>query len=135
MHANLVNKNLAPQENQAILLGVDGVQYGTSQVRVVINATLLLCPPGFQLSNITAQCECAPVLQDRGLLCNISGATPLVLRTRSKWISTHHNRSDIVLHYHRPLNYCKPTRLWLHLDHPDQQCAEGHSGILPLWKM
>jgi len=116
---------------ELIQLRVDGVQYYyPDETQVQINVTLLPCPPGFQLSNITAQCECAPMLQDRGLLCNISGATPLVQRTRSTWISTHHNGSDIILHDHCPLNYCKPTQLWLHLDHPDEQCAHGRSGIL-----
>ena len=70
--------------------------------------------------------------KNSGLLCNISGVTPLVQRTRSLWISSHHNGSDIILHDHCPLNYCKPTRLWLRLDHSDQQCAQGRSGILPL---
>ena len=115
---------------ELIGLRVDGAGYYFGEEHALINATLLPCPPGFLLSNITAQCECAPVLQDRGLLCNISGATPLVQRTRSIWISTHHNGSDIILHDHCPLNYCKPTQLWVHLDHPDQQCAQGRSGIL-----
>ena len=156
VYANLVNKSrdarLAPlQETQEtgyvcknltytvfstgnfelIQLGVDDVQYYyPDETQVQINVTLLPCPPGFQLSNITAQCECAPMLQDRGLLCNISGATPLVQRTRSTWISTHHNGSDIILHDHCPLNYCKPTQLWLRLDHPDEQCAQRRSSIL-----
>ena len=82
------------------------------------------------LVSSSAQCECSPMLQDRGLLCNISGATLLVQRTMSMWISTHHNGSDIILHDHCLLNYCKPTQLWLHLDHPDKQCAHGRSGIL-----
>ena len=115
---------------ELIMLRVDGVHYYEDEARVLINATLLSCPPGFQLSNITAQCECAPMLQDRGLLCNITGATPLVQRTRSIWISTHHNGSDIILHDHCPLNYCKLTQIWLLLDHPDEQCAQGRSGIL-----
>ena len=37
---------------------------------------------------------------------------------------------EVILHDHCPLNYCKPTQLWLHLDHPDEQCAHGRSGIL-----
>ena len=114
---------------EMIILKVDGAGYYSGE-DLLINAILLPCPPGFQLSNITAQCECAPVLQDRGLLCNISGATPLVQRTRSSWISTNHNGSDILLHDHCPLNYCKLTRLWLRLDYPDEQCAQGRSGIL-----
>ena len=115
---------------EVIMLRVDGAGYYSGELRVLIHAILLPCPPGFQLSNITAQCECAPVLQDRGLLCNISGTTPLVQRTRSIWISTHHNGSDVIIHDHCPLNYCKPTQLWIHLEHSDEQCADGRSGIL-----
>ena len=54
-------------------------------------------------------------------------------RSRSIWISAHSNRSrtnTILLHDHCPLDYCKPTRLWLQLDYPDEQCAHGHSGLL-----
>jgi len=118
--------------SQLIRLRVDSCKhYIFFETCVTIQATLFPCPPGFQLSNITAQCtrECAPMLQDRGLLCKISDATPLVQRTRSTWISTHHNGSD-KLHDHCPLNYCRPTRLWLYLDHADEQCAHRHSGIL-----
>ena len=97
-----------------IVLRVDGDHFYANGVSVLIGATLLPCPPGFRLSNITVQCECVPMLKDRGLLCNISGATPLVQRTRSTWISTHHNGNDIILHDHCPLNYCKPTRLWIY---------------------
>ena len=128
---NLAYTVFSTGRNELILLRVEGARgHYVSEPHILINATLLPCPPGFQLSNITAQCECAPVLQDRGLLCNISGVTPLVQRTRSTWISTHHNGSDVVLHDHCPLNYCKPTRLWLRLDHPDEQCDNGRSGIL-----
>ena len=115
---------------EVIRLRVDGIHYYESEGRVLIFALLLPCPPGFQLSNVTAQCECAPMLKDRGLLCNISGTIPLVQRTVSTWISTHHNGKGILLHDHCPLHYCKPTQLWLHLDHPDEQCARGRSGIL-----
>ena len=34
--------------------------------------------------------------KNSGLLCNISGVTPLVQRTRSLWISSHHNGSDMI---------------------------------------
>ena len=115
---------------EVIRLRVDGIHYYESEGRVLIFALLLPCPPGFQLSNVTAQCECAPMLKDRGLLCNISGTIPLVQRTVSTWISTHHNGKGILLHDHCPLHYCKPTQLWLHRDHPDEQCARGRSGIL-----
>ena len=85
------------------------------------------CPPGFQLSNVTAQCECVPLLKDRGLLCNISGAVPLVRRTKSVWVSSYPN---IILHDNCPLDYCKPTPLWLQLDYTDEQCAYQRSGVL-----
>ena len=57
------------------------VNYET-KTQVLINVTLLACPPGFQLSTLTAQCECAPLLKERGLLCSISGATPLVQKNQ-----------------------------------------------------
>ena len=97
---------------------------------MVVNVTLLPCPPGFQLSKLTAQCECNSLLKDRGLSCNISGATPVVHRTKSVWISINPNRNDTILHDNCPLDYCKPTSFWLQLEHPDEQCAYNHSGLL-----
>ena len=110
-----------------IELRVDGVQPYAEESRPTINVTLLPCPPGFQLSNVTAQCECAPLLKDRGLLCNISGAVPLVQRTKSVWVSSYPN---IILHDDCSLDYCKPTPLWLQLDYSDEQCAYQRSGLL-----
>ena len=115
---------------ELILLRVDDVQYYEEKTRARVNVTLLPCPPGFQLSNLTAQCECNPLLKDRGLSCNISGAIPLVQRTKSVWISIHPNRNDTILHDNCPCDYCKPTSFWLQLVHPDEQCAYNHSGLL-----
>ena len=115
---------------ELILLRVDGIIFNNEKSRILINVTLLPCPPGFQLSSLTAQCECAPLLKDRELLCNISGAIPLVQRTKSVWISNHPNRNDTILHDNCPLDYCKPVPLWLQLEHPDEQCAYEHSGLL-----
>ena len=121
--------------DEELILSVNGLnsQFANDmgQVKIVIN--LVPCPPGFHLSDLTAQCECAQQLQEKGLLCNITGTIPLVQRTRSTWISAHTNRSrtnTILLHDHCPFDYCKPTRLWLQLDYPDEQCAHGHSGLL-----
>ena len=115
---------------ESILLRVDGVQYYEEKTRALVNVTLLPCPPGFQLSNLSAQCDCNSLLKDRGLSCNISGAIPLVHRTKSVWISIHPNRNDTILHDNCPLDYCKPTSFWLQLEHPDEQCAYKHSGLL-----
>ena len=116
---------------ELILLSVDDViQHYQIQTGIRLLVTLLPCPTGFQLSTMTAQCECAPLLKDKGLLCNISGATPLVQRTKSVWISIHPNGNGTLMHDNCPLDYCKPTPLWLQLDHPDEQCAYGHSGLI-----
>ena len=116
--------------HESILLSVDDVQYYEEKTQALVNVTLLPCPPGFKLSNLTTQCECNPLLKDRGLSCNISGAIPLVQRTKTVWISIHPNRNDTILHDNCPLDYCKPTSFWLQLEHPDEQCAYKHSGLL-----
>ena len=115
---------------ELIMLRADGIIYYKEEACALIYVSLLPCPPGFQLSTLTAQCECAPLLKDRGLLCNISGAVPLVQRTKSIWISSHPNENDTLLHDNCPLDYCKPTPLWLQLDYPDVQCAHGRSDLL-----
>ena len=127
---NLTYTIFSTGHHELILLRVDDVQYYEEKTRAQINVTLLPCPPGFQLSNFTAQCECNPLLKDRGLSCNISAAAPLIRRTKSVWISIHPNRNDAILHDNCPLDYCKPTPLWLELGQPDEQCAYEHSGLL-----
>ena len=115
---NLTYTIFSNGHHKSILLRVDDVQYYEEKAQPLVNVTLLLCPPGFQLSNLSAQCECNPLLKDRGLSCNISGAIPLVHRTKSVWISIHPNRNDTILHDNCPLDYCKPTSFWLQLEHP-----------------
>ena len=95
---NLTYTIFSTGHHESILLRVDGVQYYEEKTRALVNVTLLPCPPGFQLSNLSAQCECNSLLKDRGLSCNISGAIPLVQRTKSVWISIHPNRNDTILH-------------------------------------
>ena len=112
---------------ELILLRVDDVQYYEEKTRALVNVTLLPCPPGFQLSNLTAQCEYHSLLKDRALSCNISGAAPLVRRTKSVWISIHPNRNGTILHDNCPFDYCKPIPIWLQLEHPDEY---EHSGLL-----
>ena len=75
----------------------DVIQHYKIQTSIQLLVTLLPCPAGFQLSTLTAQCECAPLLKDKGLLCNISGATPMIQRTKSVWISIHPNGNDTLL--------------------------------------
>ena len=127
---NLTYTIFSTGQYELIEIRVDGVQYYEEKTKLLINVTLLPCPLGFQLSNFTAQCECAPLLKDKGLLCNISGSTPMVRRTKSVWISINTNENDTILHDNCPLDYCKPTPLWLQLDYSDEQCAYGHSGVL-----
>ena len=127
---NLTYTIFSTRQYELIDLRIDGVQLYEEEFRFMLKLLLLPCPPGFQLSTLTAQCECAPLLRDRGLLCNISGAVPLVQRTKSVWISTHPNGNDTLLHDNCPLDYCKLISLWLQLNHPDEQCAYGRSGLL-----
>ena len=116
---------------ELIELSIDDIiQHYRIQTGIRLLITLLPCPAGFQLSSLTAQCECAPLLKDKGLLCNISGSVPMIQRTKSVWISIHPNGNDTLLHDNCPLDYCKPTSLWLQLNHPDEQCAYGHSGLI-----
>ena len=126
---NLIYTVFSTGKYEWVELRADGGRY-KKESRLQIYVTLLPCPPGFQLSTLTAQCECAPLLKDRGLLCNISGEAPLVQRTKSLWISAHPNGNDTILHDNCPLDYCKLTPLWLQLNYSDKQCAYGHSGLL-----
>ena len=92
---NLTYTIFSREHFELIELSIDDIiQHYQLQSAIWLRVTLLPCPAGFQLSTMTAQCECAPLLKDKGLLCNISGLTPMIQRTKSVRISIHPNGND-----------------------------------------
>ena len=108
---------------QRLELRVDGVIYNKNNI-FFLYVTLLLCPPGFQLSTVTAGCECSPLLKDRGLPCNISGA--LIQRVKSVWIISFNPMEMTPYYIH---DNCKTTSLWVQINQSDEQCAYSGTSL------
>ena len=98
---------------------------------VIINITLLPCPPGFMLSDQQAKCVCHTTLQQHNITCNIDDQT--VRRGGTVWVNASFagNKSNgVIVHHHCPYGYCNTAELDIRLDSPDTQCNFNHSGIL-----
>ena len=98
---------------------------------VIINITLLPCPPGFILSDQLAKCVCHITLQLHNITCNIDDQS--VHRGGTVWVnaSLAGNKSNgVVVYHHCPYGYCNFEELDIKLDFPDTQCNFNHSGIL-----
>ena len=95
----------------------------------VINATLLSCPFGFELTGTPPTCDCAaPLRQVAGISCDID--TTLIHHPPSMWIGRYTTDDVIVVHKNCPFDYCKPGKTSVNLSNPDEQCASNRAGIL-----
>ena len=95
----------------------------------VINATLLPCPFGFELTGTPPTCDCAaPLRQVAGISCDID--TTLVHHPPSMWIGRYTMDDVIVVHRNCPFDYCKPEKTYVNLSNPDEQCTSNRAGIL-----
>ena len=95
----------------------------------VINATLLSCPFGFELTGTPPTCDCAaPLRQVAGISCDID--TTLIHHPPSMWIGRYTTDDVIVVHRYCPFDYCKPGKTSVNLSNQDEQCASNRVGIL-----
>ena len=90
-----------------------------------INITLLKCPPGFEFSNLSFQCECTQLLD---IKCDIT--TQTLQRVSNVWIAALDN--TFVFSNYCPFDYCIPYHDASSINplFPNSQCAFNHSGIL-----
>ena len=94
-----------------------------------LNILILLknCSLGFVFDSKENSCICHPALLQWGITCNITSQT--VNRKAHQWISSMHN-TNILIHEHCPLDYCRAEDIFLNLTNPDIQCAYSRSGTL-----
>ena len=103
-----------------------------SEVNFKLLVHVLPCPIGFAFSNKSLSCECAPILEQQNLTCDINDQT--VQLKGSFWVGLQHdsdsNKSTIVLHAHCPFDYCIISNIKLNLVRTDEQCSFNRTGIL-----
>ena len=132
-----VENNFIPEPDFTAL---QNIPYFKHQLLVfhhlTVTITLLKCPLGFFLDNLSNTCTCQKILNKHGILCNIQNQT--VVRKDQMWINATFIHTDsevgnpgIIVHQHCPFDYCKNVnQQYLDLQYPDDQCAFQRSGIL-----
>ena len=92
-----------------------------------INVTLLECPLGFALENVTNKCDCHPLLNQYNVTCDIDNQT--ITKADTAWISS--LASGVILHPECPFDYCKVGTVTFKLtENADFQCAFSRNGVL-----
>ena len=95
-----------------------------SNVPLLVNIVVQPCPPGFNLSDGTCQCDNAiAAVAD----CNISDGT--ITRDGNVWISIDEEAGNCtIVHSGCPHGYCKRGTVTFSLSEPDNQCTSGRRG-------
>ena len=94
------------------------------QSLLFIRITVLNCPRGFQSDN--DRCECEKRLRNYTTACDVS--TDSVTRKEHVWLR--YDEDYLKVHTDCPLDYCDVASKVISLAHPDQQCANHHSGVI-----
>ena len=120
------------QDNEDIVLHVDGACKENNLDSAVLHVTLLPCPDAFTLSG--DECTCEERLQEYNAACTIGDRFTITRNTRSTfWMSALYDNGSyrgLILYETCPTDYCKRDRTPLTLDDLDLQCAPNRSGVL-----
>ena len=104
----------------------------TSVNPIIVNAQLSDCPMGFILAGYPPKCQCNQELFDSSIFCNSTDFT--LVRHGTTWIgllpcnNCTEQVSDLVVHKHCPLDYCKQGIITL--TESDNLCTYGRTGLL-----
>ena len=88
---------------------------------------VLSCPFGFEWNDTFQICSCNDDLIKNNVQCDID--TLNVTRTGTLWVGTT-STSILAVHQHCPYDQCTTGNLSFSLNHQDEQCVNGHSGVL-----
>ena len=120
------------QDNEDIVLHVDGACKENNLDSAVLHVTLLPCPDAFTLSG--DECTCEERLQQYNAACTIGDRFIITRNTRSAfWMSALYDNGSyqgLILYKTCPTDYCKRDSTPLTLDDLDLQCAPNRSGVL-----
>ena len=121
--------------SEEVILYPDGPCQDTGLARVVVNLTLIPCPPGFK--NTSEQCICEKRLQTHCATCTIKENITSIRRKRShyhSWIKALYDSNatyqGLITYYPCPKDYCMMGRVKVDLDNPDIQCANNRGGMV-----
>ena len=123
---NLQYRILSSKSYEVIHLKPAGLRQDY-QTNILMNITLLDCPPGFELQQSYNRCDCHSLLHQFNVTCDINNQT--ITKKDSAWIS-HNPTSGLLLHAHCPFDYCSVGVVTFKLEESDKQCAFSRVGTL-----
>lgn len=88
---------------------------------------ILPCPFGYVWNETSRICSCDRFLLLNGVQCDIDALN--ITRTDSMWVGKN-SVSNLAVHLHCPYDYCFVGNVSFNLSDPDEQCINGHSGVL-----
>ena len=100
---------------------------------LIINLTVLQCPLGLKLDNVSSICDCDPVITESvsGVNCNVSWMPYPIRRSGNNWIEYFEQHNCIVAHTGCPFDYCDTSKISFNLMNISElQCNNNRSGII-----
>ena len=130
----LLQANNTPTSAQ-VNIAVTG---GLPEWEITLDVDINDCPRGFHEDELSAKCQCVPILQKYNITCNITLPHSRFERTGNKWLAylndsqlTAFNTSQCLTAFTNcPFDYCNPSSISFDIQYPDEQCANNRSGIL-----
>ena len=118
--------------SEELILYPDGPCHDTGLARVVVDVTLLSCPPGFIPA--TKQCICNSRLENYGATCTTTGNISIIGQPHRLWMKALYDSNatyqGLITSYPCPVEYCTMEIVPVDLDNPDIQCANNRSGMV-----
>lgn len=102
-------------------------------VPIMINVTLLPCPPGLTLQQIPApHCHCSSILVANNIECSSNVEGSVFRWDKLLWIGYNYGEAGADITISRcPIDNCKMEEKLINLQKdPDAQCAYNHAGVL-----
>ena len=105
----------------------------TDLAPVVLNITILPCPPGFLLIGDPQGCDCYHDLCNSNVQCTIVDGVGLFSWNASLWVGNSAENKTMCNEF-CPVDYCNSTGAWVNIaSDPDTQCAYNRAGIQTMW--
>ena len=98
-------------------------------IPIMINVTLLPCPPGLTLQQEPPHCNCSPILTANNIQCFSNPEASILRWDGLLWIG-YKGETDIMIS-RCPIDNCDMDEKDINLQkNPDAQCAYNHAGVL-----
>ena len=101
---------------------------GQTRNSVYIKIAFKDCLPFFELDSDSGVCRCVARIQNYTKDCKVDDQS--IAREGSTWIGYDNASESYIIHQYCPLDYCKPTRVFMNYTQVDRQCTKNRRGLL-----